>query len=238
MLFQMIHRLLRQVALLICGAHAIACASEQPDMPVDPRVAPARDATSTQPSTPDQVAAMPITTPLNLPFDFDESCRGSVKDVADGIATINVTRRSVDGGVDHRLGKGSLLAACGKLYRILAVGPGDSITYEGKPVAPPAGVAFLPDSLTIPVGGKADVDDLYLDGVTIVAAGGTVSAKLRVGIRQGSGPMATITYADSELRAGDTISVRDKRYRVLSTVPPDPTAGIPGWLEVDTKPVP
>src|SRR6185295_1355535 len=104
-------------------------------------------------------AAMPITTPLDLPFDFDESCRGSVKDVRDGIATIGVTRRSVEGGVDHRLGKGSLIAACGKLYRILAVGPGESITYEDKPVAPPAGVAFRADSLTIPSGGKADVDD-------------------------------------------------------------------------------
>jgi hypothetical protein len=180
---------------------------------------------------------MSITTPYERPFAFDDNCRGAVNDVSDGVATIVVSNRAISGGVLHRLGKGSLLAACGRLYRILEVGPNRRITYEAKPVDPPTGVAFVPHSLTIPAGGEGDVDDLYIDKVSIVAAG-KVMAKARVGVRTGSGPEATVAYVDSELHVGDDLTVREKHYRVLSIVPPEPAAGLPGWLEVDTKPTP
>jgi hypothetical protein len=145
----------------------------------------------------------------------------------------------------QQLSWGALMVACGGLYRAVAFKTGGIAVFEKEPVTPPAGAAaFRRDSLIVQLRGDASlspkpagVRDFVVRATGLSAQNGQYAAQLELEIYVSGKPPGTRTRKETvEVKVGDSVSTSRGKYKVLSIVPPSAELGIPGWVEIDSRP--
>jgi hypothetical protein len=145
--------------------------------------------------------------------------------------------------------RGQLLPACGGLHRVREVvagpasarpGAGSSSVVLELERAPTPAVGFLVDSAVLAPGGRTQLGGATLELVSVTAGPG---GRARAHVESWPGRTARADARADQIRgvdlgAEDVLELAGKRHRVRSLVPPDARAGVPGWLEIESKPLP
>jgi hypothetical protein len=219
-------------ALLLLSA--TACGAE-PEM-----VAPANPGVETMPNPPEPGSI--------IPEDAIQATQGTVATIggcACGIAEVSSDHAVVSTAspewpeTKQRLRKGELLNACGALHRVLGFGsrgssgrPGGSGRFVAFDRQATTTVALKPGAMTLGLGGDIGPfgpGNVILKELAISGSAGMQVARFKVRY-QGS-------ERELEARVGDQLELGSTRHRLLDIKPPDATLGIPGWIEIEIKPV-
>jgi hypothetical protein len=229
---------MKMSTLSLVAVLATACDTEgAPAMSADP---------PSQPASPLAVNEVQSGTTATV----GSGCRmGVVLASRDGVQVSVATEGLSDVLLESRqqLGWGDLMVACGGLYRAVEFKTGGYAVFQKEPVVlPPAVATFRRDSLIVQLRNQASlapkpagVRDFLARATGLSAVDGKPAAQLELDIYVSGKPPGTKTRKETvELKVGDAISTSRGKYKVLSIVPPSAELGIPGWVEIDSRPTP